>query len=51
MPRWVKVAWVIAAVVVLAFVVSLLVGVRHGPGLHTPPEMGTGHTAPVDHGP
>jgi hypothetical protein len=36
-PRWVKVLGIIALVVVLLFVISLLTGVRHGPGLHTPP--------------
>jgi len=35
-PRWVKVFGIIALVVVLLFVISLLAGVRHGPGLHTP---------------
>jgi hypothetical protein len=35
-PRWVKVFGIIACVLVLLFVVSLLAGVRHGPGLHTP---------------
>ncbi len=35
-PRWVKVFGIIALVVVLLFVNSLLAGVRHGPGLHTP---------------
>ena len=35
-PRWVKVFGIILAVVVLLFVISLLAGVRHGPGLHTP---------------
>jgi hypothetical protein len=35
-PRWVKVFGIIALVLVLLFVISLLAGVRHGPGLHTP---------------
>lgn len=35
-PRWVKVLGIIALVVILLFVISLLAGVRHGPGLHTP---------------
>jgi len=35
-PRWVKVFGIIALVLVLVFVISLLAGVRHGPGLHTP---------------
>ena len=35
-PRWVKVFGIIALVVVLLFVISLLAGIRHGPGMHTP---------------
>ena len=35
-PRWVKVFGIIALVLVLVFVISLLAGVRHGPGMHTP---------------
>ena len=35
-PRWVKVFGIIALVLVLLFVISLLAGVRHGPGLHAP---------------
>ena len=35
-PRWVKVFGIIILVLVLLFVISLLAGVRHGPGLHTP---------------
>jgi hypothetical protein len=35
-PRWVKVFGMVALVVVLLFVISLLAGVRHGPGMHTP---------------
>lgn len=42
MPLWVKVFLIIAIVLVLAFVVSFILGVGHGPGLHTPP---------VEHGP
>ncbi|MGW3352743.1 hypothetical protein ACWDA3_56445 [Nonomuraea rubra] len=34
MPRWVKVAGIITAVVVLLFVVLMLVG-DHGPGRHS----------------
>jgi hypothetical protein len=33
-PRWVKVAGVVAAVLVLIFVALLHAGVIHGPGLH-----------------
>ena len=35
-PRWVKVFGIIALILALLFVISLLAGVRHGPGLHTP---------------
>jgi hypothetical protein len=35
-PRWVKVFGIIAVVLVVLFVISLLTGVRHGPGMHTP---------------
>ena len=43
-PRWVKVFGIIALVLVLLFVISLLAGVRHGPGLHTPSGDAGGHT-------
>jgi hypothetical protein len=46
-PRWVKVFAIIALVVVLLFVISLLAGVRHGPGLHTPSGHAGGHTPPT----
>ena len=35
-PRWVKLFGIIALVLVVLFIISLLAGVRHGPGLHTP---------------
>jgi hypothetical protein len=35
-PTWVKVLALIAIVVVVAFIVSLLAGVQHGPALHEP---------------
>jgi hypothetical protein len=38
MPLWVKISLVIAILVVLAFVVTRLLGVQHGPGLHGPPQ-------------
>ncbi len=44
-PRWVKVFGIIVLVVVLLFVISLLAGVRHGPGLHTPSADSGGRTA------
>ena len=45
-PRWVKVFGIIALVLVLLFVISLLAGVRHGPGLHTPSGHAGGYTWP-----
>jgi hypothetical protein len=38
MPRWVKVFLVIAILLVLALLISSLVGVQHGPRQHTAPE-------------
>lgn len=35
-PRWVKAFGIIALVLVLLFAISLLAGIRHGPGMHTP---------------
>jgi len=43
-PRWVKVFGIIALVLVLLLLISLLAGVRHGPGLHTPPGDARGST-------
>jgi uncharacterized cupredoxin-like copper-binding protein len=43
-PGWVKVFGIIVIVLVLLFVISLLAGVRHGPGLHTPSGDAGGHT-------
>jgi hypothetical protein len=48
MPRWVKVFIVIAIVLVLAFIVSRLLGVQHGPGLHSPPGASSGQAAPIE---
>jgi hypothetical protein len=36
MPRWVKISLIIAIVLAAALIVSLLLGVQHGPGLHEP---------------
>jgi hypothetical protein len=47
-PRWVKVFGIIVLVLVLLFVISLLAGVRHGPGLHTPSGNAGGHTLLAD---
>jgi hypothetical protein len=49
MPRWVKVFLVIAIVLALAFIVSRLLGLQHGPGLHNPGGSG-GHTASMEQG-
>ncbi len=35
MPRWVKVLLAIAALVVLLLVVGTLLGIEHGPGMHS----------------
>ena len=42
-PRWVKVFGIIAAVVVLVFLVLLLTGKDHGPGRH----LGGGNERPA----
>jgi hypothetical protein len=34
MPRWVKVLLVIAILLIAGFLITRLVGVEHGPGLH-----------------
>jgi hypothetical protein len=36
MPRWVKVFLIVAILLVVAFVMTKLAGVQHGPGLHGP---------------
>jgi hypothetical protein len=46
MPRWVKVFGIIVIVLVLLFVISMLAGVRHGPGMHTPSGDAGGHIPP-----
>ncbi len=61
MPRWVKVALVIALALALLFVVARVTGVggEHGPGRHsrsddTPPSIVDGqdrHRSPVEHRP
>lgn len=45
-PRWVKVFGIIAAIVVLLFLILLLARGPHGPGRHT----GGGHGATASHG-
>ena len=44
MPRWVKVFGIIVIILALLFVISLLAGVQHGPGMHTPSGDAGGHT-------
>ncbi|MGH2711739.1 MAG: hypothetical protein ACRDH9_11110 [Actinomycetota bacterium] len=51
MPRWVKVFIIVGIVLVLGFVVSIIAGVEHGPGLHTPGDGSGEHSPPVEHGP
>jgi len=51
MPRWVKVFIVIGIVLVLGFVVTLIAGVEHGPGIHGPSGGPPDHAPPVEHGP
>ena len=46
-PRWVKVFGIIAFIVILFFVVSLLLGVRHGPGRHAVSGGASGHVSPL----
>lgn len=36
MPRWVKWPAIVLGVLVLVLVVSHLLGIKHGPGMHTP---------------
>jgi hypothetical protein len=48
MPRWVKVFLIIAIVLVLAFIVSQLLGIQHGPRRHVPPGSSGSHTAQVE---
>ena len=47
MPRWVKVFLIIAILLVLVFILSQLLGVQHGPGLHSLPGDAGGPSAPV----
>jgi len=50
MPRWVKVFLIIAIVLVLALVISRLLGIQHGPGLHSPPGGLGGHASSLELG-
>jgi hypothetical protein len=48
MPRWVKVFIAVAILAALAFIGSRLLGVQHGPGLHSPPGASGGQTTRVE---
>jgi hypothetical protein len=37
-PRWVKVSWTVAALVLILVLVVFLLGGDHGPGRHSAPE-------------
>jgi hypothetical protein len=55
MPKWVKWSLVVVGVLIAALVVSVLLGVRHGPGMHSPGGVPAstapgGHRPPGDHG-
>jgi hypothetical protein len=45
-PRWVKVSWIVAAVIVLVILAALLLGGEHGPGRHSARQEG-GHMVSV----
>jgi hypothetical protein len=45
-PAWVKVSLIVVAILAIAFGVSLLAGVRHGPGLHGGDRTPTHQTSP-----
>jgi hypothetical protein len=48
MPRWVKVSLVIAILLALAFVVTWLLGIQHGPSLHEPPQGYGDHLSSIE---
>jgi hypothetical protein len=48
-PRWVKVSLIIAILLVVAFILTRLLGVQHGPGLHTLGGSGA-HTSSIQYG-
>ena len=52
-PRWVKIAGIVAAVVILVVIaMALFGGGEHGPSRHLPGGDGQGgHTPPAQHGP
>jgi flagellar biogenesis protein FliO len=47
MPRWVKVFLIIAIILALAFVVTRLAGVQHGPGLHSQGPVAARHASSI----
>ena len=48
MPRWVKISLVIAILVAIAFVVTWLLGIQHGPSLHEPPQGSGDHLSSIE---
>jgi hypothetical protein len=46
-PRLVKVAGIIAVVLLLLLGIIMLIGGEHGPGRHAPSGVGGGHTPPA----
>jgi hypothetical protein len=36
-PRWVKVSWIVAAMIVVVILAALLIGGEHGPSMHGAP--------------
>lgn len=34
-PRWVKVLAIVAIMLIVAFAISLIAGIQHGPGIHS----------------
>jgi hypothetical protein len=45
MPRWVKAFVIVGLVIVLLVVVTLLLGIKHGPGRHTLPSRASSAVA------
>lgn len=48
MPRWVKVSLIVAIVLALAFIITTLAGIRHGPSIHTPPGSSGSNRSPAE---
>jgi hypothetical protein len=47
-PRWVKISWIIAAVIAVVILTGVLFGGDHGPRMHTAP-VKEGHVSSVDY--